>query len=390
MTAPSVLPGDGMRIELTRKQEEAKKGFRTFVDRHVVPSAARQDMEESTGRETIDRLASAGYLAPTLPKENGGRGMEMLTFGLLCEEIGRGSASLLSLLTVQGMVSQTILKWGRAEQKEEWLPRLSAGRTICGFALTEPHVGSDARCVETTATLSEESYVLKGDKKWISWGQIADLFLVVVQCEGMPTAFLIETETPGFVAEPIDGKLGFRSAMLAELRMADCRVPIDNILGKVGFGLSHVGGTALDCGRYSVAWGCVGLAQACLEACIAYTAERKQGGGFLREYQLIQKMIADMFTNISAARMLCYRAGYLKEAGSPRSVMETCVAKYFASSAAYKAATDAVQIHGATGCSSDSSVQRYFRDAKIMEIIEGTSQIQQMLISNYAYQVTPS
>jgi len=379
-----------MKIELTQRQEKAKKGFRDFVDEHVVPFADQQDRQEGTAREAIERLASAGYLAPTIPKESGGRGMDMLTFGLLCEEIGRGSASLLSLLTVQAMVSQAILKWGSAKQTEQWLPRLTAGETISGFALTESNVGSDAKSVEATATLSDDSYVLNGEKKWISWGQIADMFLVVVQCEGMPSAFLLERDTPGFVAEPIHGMLGFRSAMLAKLRMADCRVPIDNILGKVGFGLSHVGGTALDCGRYSVAWGCVGLAQACLEACISYTTEREQGGSRLREYQLIQKMIADMFAHIAAARMLCYRAGYLKEAGSPKSIMETCVAKYFASSAAYKAATDAVQIHGATGCSSDSPVQRYFRDAKIMEIIEGTSQIQQVLISNYAYQVTPS
>ena len=378
-----------MRTELTKKQEEAKKRFKDFVDRHVLPHASRRDLEESTGREAIDRLAKAGYLAPTLPKERGGKGMGILTFGLLCEEMGRGSASMLSLLTVQDMVAQGILKWGSSKQRARWLPSMTEGRVLAGFALTEPNVGSDAKSVQATATLLDESYVLRGEKKWISWAQIADLFLVVVQCAGKPSAFLLERETEGFSTEPVHGLLGFRSAMLAHLRLDDCRIPANDILGRVGFGLSHVGGTALDCGRYSVAWGSVGLAQACLEACIHYSAEREQGGSHLREYQLVQKMIADMFANISAARMLCYRAGYLKEAGRPESVMETCVAKYFASSAAYQAATDAVQIHGAAGCGGDSPVQRYFRDAKIMEIIEGTSQMHQLLIANHAHQVTP-
>ncbi len=379
-----------MKIELTKKQEKARKRFKAFVDRHVLPCADQQDLEERTGRKMIDRLAKAGCLAPTLPKERGGKGMGMLTFGLLCEEMGRGSASMLSLLTVQEMVAQGILKWGSSRQQEEWLPKMAGGEALAGFALTEPKVGSDAKSIRATATLLDGSYVLRGEKKWISWAQIADLFLVLVQFAGKPSAFLLGRETEGFSTEPVHGMLGFRSAMLAHLRMDNCRLSADDILGKAGFGLSHVGGTALDCGRYSVAWGSVGLAQACLEACIGYSAEREQGGARLRDHQLVQKMIADMFANIAAARMLCYRAGYLKEAGSPKSIMETCVAKYFASSAAYKAATDAVQIHGATGCGGDSAVQRYFRDAKIMEIIEGTSQIHQVLIAHHAHQVTPS
>jgi hypothetical protein len=256
---------------------------------------------------------------------------------------------------------------------------------ISGFALTEPTAGSDAKAVKAAADPRRGGYLLNGEKKWISWGQIAGLFLVIAQCEGRPSAFLVEPDREGFSAKPLQGMLGFRSALLATLHMDRCRVPANGLLGKIGFGLSHVAGTALDAGRYSVAWGCVGLAQACLDACIAHTLRREQGGSALREHQLIQKMIADMFTATAAARMLCYRAACLKDAGSPESVPETCVAKYFASKAAYKAATDAVQIHGAIGCSPDSPVQRYLRDAKIMEIIEGTSQIQQILIANYAY-----
>jgi alkylation response protein AidB-like acyl-CoA dehydrogenase len=297
---------------------------------------------------------------------------------------------MLSLLTVQDMVAQGILKWGSSKQRARWLLPMTQGRVIAGFALTEPKVGSDARSVQASATLQDETYVLRGEKKWISWAQIADLFLVLVQCAGRPSAFLLERETEGVSSEPVHGLLGFRSAMLAHLRMDACRIPADHMLGRAGFGLSHVGGTALDCGRYSVAWGSVGLAQACLEACIRHSAEREQGGSQLRGHQLVQKMIADMYANVAAARMLCYRAGYLKETGSPLSIMETCVAKYFASSAAYRAATDAVQIHGAVGCSGESPVERYFRDAKILEIIEGTSQIHQLLIADHAHRVTPS
>lgn len=375
-----------MKIELTKRQEAARKRFRTFVDEQVVPHADRQDRAERSGPEILQRMAAEGFLAPTVPKEHGGRGMDMLTFGLLCEEMGRGSASLLSLLTVQTMVARAILRWGRRKQKEAWLPPVAAGDVICGFALTEPSAGSDAKAVKATADLCDGGYVLNGEKKWISWGQIAHLFLVVARCDGKPSAFLLERQREGLSAQPVQGMLGFRSAMLAGLRMKDCRLPTEGLLGKIGFGLSHVGGTALDAGRYSVAWGCVGLARACLEACTAHTSQREQGGSPLREYQLIRKMIADMFTSVAAARMLCYRAACLKDTGSPRSIMETCVAKYFASTTAYKAATDAVQMHGAAGCVSDSPVQRYFRDAKIMEIIEGTSQVQQLLIADFAYQ----
>jgi hypothetical protein len=174
--------------------------------------------------------------------------------------------------------------------------------------------------------------------------------------------------------------------MLAELHLDDCRIPQENLVCRQGFGFSHVASSALDYGRYSVAWGCVGIAQACLEACIQYTSQRKQFGVYLREHQLIRQMIADMVANVKAARLLCYQAGYLKDISDPKSIMETSIAKYFASTIATKVASDAVQIHGGNGCSSEYPVQRYFRDAKIMEIIEGSTQIQQITIAEYGYQ----
>lgn len=374
-----------MEIELTPQQVQEQERFRAFVDKEIVPYAEQYDQQESMPPETIQKLADAGYLGAIIPKEQGGTEMDAITFGLLCQEIGRGSASLLSWLTVHGMVCQAILKWGSSEQKAHWLPKLATGEALGAFGLTEPNIGSDAKNVETTAVLSDNSYILTGEKKWISFGQVANLFLIIAQCDGKPSAFLVERSSPGFSTEPITGLLGFRSAMLAKVHLNECQIPEDNLVGRVGFGFSHVAGAALDHGRYCVGWGCVGLAGACLEACLSYTSERKQFGAFLKGHQLIQQLIAEMITNIKAARLLCYHAGYLKDKGDPSLIMETSIAKYFASRMVSKVADDAVQIHGANGCSSDYPVQRYLRDAKIMEIIEGSTQMQQIIIAKSGY-----
>jgi alkylation response protein AidB-like acyl-CoA dehydrogenase len=284
------------------------------------------------------------------------------------------------------MVAQALFKWGNTFQKENWLPKLASGEVIAAFALSEPNVGSDAKSIETTATQSGNFYVLNGQKKWITYGQIADVFLVFAQCEGKPSAFLVEKNSPGLTIKPIFGMLGVRGSMLAELHLHDCKIPSENLLCRQGFGFSHVASSALDYGRYSVAWGCVGIAQACLDACLQYTSQRQQFGVYLKEHQLIRQMITEMLVNVKAARLLCYQAGYLKDSGDPKSIMETSIAKYFASTTATKAANDAVQIHGGNGCSREYSVQRYWRDAKIMEIIEGSTQIQQITIAEYGYQ----
>jgi alkylation response protein AidB-like acyl-CoA dehydrogenase len=236
------------------------------------------------------------------------------------------------------------------------------------------------------ATLSGDTYVLNGQKKWITFGQIAGLYLVFAQHEGKPCAFLVERNTPGLWVEPIFGMLGTRASMLAELHFENCRVPKENLLGRVGFGVSHVALYALDLGRYSVAWGCVGIGQACLDACLKYTSQRKQFGVYLKDHQLIQRMITEMVTQVRAARLLCFQAGYAKQSADPSVFMETAIAKYFASRMATKVSCDAVQVHGANGCSGEYPLQRYIRDARIMEVIEGSTEIQQVAIANYAYQ----
>lgn len=375
-----------MKIELTAKQREDREAFRAFAEREIAPNADQYDEAEQISSNLIEKLALEGYLGAVLPERNGGMGLDMISCGLLNEEVGRACSSVRSLLTVHGMVSLALHRWGSSEQKEVWLPQLASGARIAAFGLTEANVGSDAKSVETTATPSGNSYLLNGQKKWITFGQIADVFLIFAQSEGKPAAFLVERKTPGLVINPIRGMLGVRASMLAELRLAECCISRSNLVGQVNFGFSHVAATALDYGRYSVAWGCVGIGQACIEACLRYTNVRRQFGVYLREHQLVQQMLTEMITNVKAARLLCYQAGYLKDTRDLRAITETSIAKYFASRTAFKAANDAVQIHGANGCSREYQVQRYLRDAKIMEIIEGSTQMQQINIAKYICQ----
>lgn len=374
-----------MHIELRSDHRDRQAAFRSFVDREIVPEANQYDQDELVPAALLAKLAETGYLGALIPTAHNGLGLDAISFGLLNEELGRGCSSVRSLLTVHSMVSHTILRWGTPQQRAHWLPRLARGTTIGAFGLSEPDAGSDAKSITTTATRQGDSFVLNGHKKWTTFGQIAGLFLIFAQCDGKLAAFLVERERPGFSTTPISGMLGTRASMLAELHLDQCEIPRANQIGGIGFGLAAVATSALDIGRYSVAWGSVGIGQACLEASLAYTSQRKQFGTYLKDHQLIQQMVTNMLTNVKAARLLCHQAGQLKDKNDPSSVMETWIAKYFASTTAMKAASDAVQIHGANGCSPAYPVQRYFRDAKIMEIIEGSTQLQQITIAEYGY-----
>ncbi|MFF2175848.1 acyl-CoA dehydrogenase family protein [Lysinibacillus sp. NPDC058147] len=358
-----------------------REKIRKFVDEEIIPLAEYHDREEKLHPKVISEMKERGYLGCVIPNEYNGLGMDQISLAILNEEIGRGCSSTRSLLTVHGMVSLAILKWGTIAQKETWLPKLAIGELIGAFALTEPNVGSDAKNIEMTAVEEWDSFVISGKKKWITFGQIADLFLVFAQVDGKPSAFLVERDSLGVSVKPMSGLLGARASMIAEITFEDVRIPKENIIGKVGTGLSHIALTCLDYGRYTIALGCVGLGQACLENSVNYSRERIQFGAPLHKNQLIKKMITEMTVNLKAARLLCYNAGHLKEIGDPDSIMETWSAKYFASRAVMKIASDAVQIHGANGCSNQYPVERYYRDAKINEIIEGTTQIHELLIS---------
>lgn len=375
-----------MRIELTPEQRALRAEVRAFVESEISPCAGQWDREEAIPREIVDRLVERGWLGSMVPAEHGGRGLDQISYGILTEEIGRGCSSVRSLLTVHDMVCQGILRWGSKAQKERYLGRLARGEILGAFALSEPNAGSDAKGIETTARpLAAEGgagYVLDGVKKWITFGQIADLFLLFAQLGGKPTAFLVERGSAGFSATPIRGMLGTRASMLAELRLEGVRT--EHMVGRPGFGVSHVVGAALEQGRYSVACGSVGIAQACLDACLAYARERQQFEKPLFDHQLVRAMLSDMITGVRAARLLCMRAGYLRDLGDPGSFAETMIAKYFASTTAVRVATDAVQIHGGNGCHDGFPVSRWFRDAKVMEIIEGSTQIQQNTIARFA------
>lgn len=375
-----------MKIELTPQQKQDQAAFKAFVQDEIMPTANQYDQEEITPPDLIQKVAQMGYLGALAPRDYNGAGMDMITFGLLAEELGRGCSSIRSLLTVHSMVVHAILRWGSSHLKESWLPRLAIGETLGAFGLSEPNAGSDAQSIETTATLCGNDYVLNGTKKWTTYGQIANLYLIFARYEGKICAFLVERCTPGLEVKPLTGILGTHASMLAEIHLRDCRIPKTNMVGGRGFGLASVATSALDIGRYTVAWGCVGIAQACLDSSLRYTSQRKQFGVLLKEHQLIQQMITNMLTNVQAARLLCYQSGYMKDMGDPNTVMATWVAKYFASVSASNAARDAVQIHGANGCSQQYDVQRYLRDTVVMEIIEGSTQIQQVTLAQYAYQ----
>lgn len=371
-----------METELNDTQRQAQRDYRRFAEAEIVPFADAWDEEQNLPRELVEKMAALGFLGANVPQEHGGHELDPITLGLLYEEVGHASASCLSLLTVHGMVCHAINRWGSAEHKTRWLPRLASGETFAAFGLTEPDVGSDAVNVETTAVAKDGgSFVLNGHKQWISCGQFADLFLIIGRCNDEPAAFLVERGTAGFSTEPITGMLGFRSAMLAKVHMEDCHIPATNLIGRIGFGFSHVAGAALDHGRYCVAWGCLGLAEACVEASLAYANTRHQFGVPLKDHQLIQHMLADMITETKATRLMCYHSGVLKAKGGPTQILETSTAKYFASRAVGRIADDTLQIHGGNGCSDAYPVQRYLRDAKIMGIIEGSHQMQQMIIS---------
>jgi alkylation response protein AidB-like acyl-CoA dehydrogenase len=303
-----------------------------------------------------------------------------VSFGLLNEELGRGCSSLRSLLTVHSMASHAVLRWGSRAQKKRWLAPLARGEAIGAFALSEPDVGSDAAAVETTATADGDTYVLEGTKKWTTYGQIADVYLLFAKTEGKPVAFLLERGTPGFTVQPLHGVTGTRASMLAELRLDGCRVPKEARLGGAGFGLAIAVAT-LEVGRYSVACGSAGIIRACLDASLRYAAERRQFGAPIGEHQLVQRMLANTAADWRAAHWLCLRAGWLRDQGDPAAAHETFVAKYFASTAATRAALDAVQFHGANGITEAYPVERYLRDSRVMEIIEGSTQIQQVAIA---------
>lgn len=372
-----------MRLEPTAAQRAVRERTRAFVAERIAPSADAWERDDGFPPALVAELRDAGLLGAPLPADLGGGGLDPIAYGLLTEEVGRGCSSVRSLLTVHDMTTLAVQRWGSRALRAEIVPRMASGELLAAFALSEPDVGSDAASIETRARRADGEggdLVLDGRKRWITCGRIADLFLVIARLDDRPVALLVDADSPGLERTPIRGMSGTGASHLAELAFTGCRVPAERMIGRPGFGFSAIAGTALDHGRYSVAWGSVGIAQACLDASRDYTTGREQFGKPLRDHQLVRRKLTEMIANTRAARLLCYRAGWLRETGSPSALGETQIAKYFASRAAVAAAHDAVQLHGANGLSPDYPVSRYLRDAKVAEIIEGSSQIQQITI----------
>ena len=371
-------------VHVTDGQRGCWRGYRDYADRIIGPGATVVDVEQRVPRKLIRDLGRSGWLSALLPPEWGGAAIDALRYGMMAEELGRTCQNMRNFVAVQDMVSGAIWRWGTDEQRQRWLPALAAGERVAAFLLTEPDVGSDAGHVTTRVEDSGDDLVLNGIKKWISFGQCADVFLVFAQYGGQHTAVLVPRDRPGITVEPCPDMLGLRGSMLAQITFDDCRVPRHAVVGRPGSGLVFVASAALDIGRYSTAWGCVGLAQACLEKSAAYTRRRVQSGQPIAEHQLVQRMLADMITESRAARLLCWQAGEAMQRADEDVTYQILMAKYFASTAAARIAGQAVQLQGAAGMAGGSTVARLFRDSKALEVIEGTTQVIQQLLGRDA------
>ncbi|GIF87375.1 acyl-CoA dehydrogenase [Catellatospora chokoriensis] len=354
-----------------------------FVDREVVPHAAEWDRQESVARTVVKQLGELGFLGLTVAEEHGGSGGDHLAYCLVLEELGRGDSSVRGLVSVSlGLVAKSIARHGTPAQHERWLPGLCGGDLLGCFALTEPGTGSDAASLTTRAVRDGGDWVITGSKIFITNGTWADVALVFARTGGDGprgiSAFLVPTDTAGLTRREIHGKLGLRGQPTAELVFDGVRVPGDALLGEEGRGF-HLAMSTLDKGRMSVAAGCVGIAQGCLDAAVGYARERTQFGKPIAAYQLVQQLISDVAVDTAAARLLVWRVADLVDRGQPFAT-EASMAKLFASEAAVRAANKALQVFGGYGYVDEYPVGKYLRDARVTTLYEGTSQIQQLLI----------
>ena len=377
-----------MNFELSDEQRLISEAAREFADREIIPVARDNDRAERFDRELARKLGEVGYLGAPVAEAYGGRGLDYVGYALILEQVGRGDSAMRTVVSVQtSLVCGSIEQWGTEEQKQEWLPRLCSGEALGCFALTEPDTGSDAANLRTRAKKTEAGWTISGNKMWISLGNVADVALVFAQTDpdlahkGL-AAFLVPTANDGYNPSEVHGKLGLRASDTAEISLDNIQVPDSAMLGEVGDGFK-VAMSALDKGRYSVAAGCVGICDGCVEASVAYSTERVQFGVPIASFQLVQELIAEMIVKRDAARLLVMRAGALKDAGKP-STIETSIAKLFATESSVECANAAIQVHGGSGYVDDYPVERYLRDARVTTLYEGTSQIQKLIIGRDA------
>jgi alkylation response protein AidB-like acyl-CoA dehydrogenase len=373
-----------MDFQLTDEQRLISESAREFCDKEIAPRVRENDRAARFDRELATKLGEMGYLGAPVSEEYGGRSLDYLSYALIVEQVGRVDSSARTVVSVQtSLVAGSIERWGSEEQKREWLPRLCSGEALGCFALTEPDTGSDAANLRTRAKRNGDGWTISCNKMWISMGNVAEVALVFAQTDpekkhkGL-ACFLVPTASDGYSSQEIHGKLGLRASDTAEISLDEIKVPDEAMLGEIGDGFK-VAMSALDNGRYSVAAGCVGICEGCVDASVSYAKERKQFGQPIASFQLVQELIAEMVVKRDAARMLVFRAGELKDRKQPNT-LETSIAKYYATEAAVECANAAIQVHGGSGYVDDYPVERYLRDARVTTLYEGTSQIQKLII----------
>jgi butyryl-CoA dehydrogenase len=376
-----------MKLELTEEQRMIQQVARDFAEKEVRPIAEAIDRDARFPRETVTRMAELGLMGIAVPEAYGGSGGDTVAYALAVEEVARACASHAAIMSVNNsLYCDPVCKHGTEEQKARFLTPFASGQKIGCFALTEPEAGSDASNQSTLAARDGDGYVLDGRKIFVTNGREAAAALVFAQTDRAAghrgiSAFLIEKGTPGFTVVKTEDKLGIRASDTAELLFERCRVPAANRLGEVGQGFKIALGT-LDGGRIGIAAQALGIAAAAYEAAVAYARERKSFGVPIGQHQMVQWMLADMATAIEAARLLTLRAAWRKDSGAPFGP-EAAMAKLFAAETAMRVTTDAIQVHGGYGFIKEYQVERHFRDAKITQIYEGTSQIQKLVIARH-------
>ena len=385
-----------MDFTLNKEHEMARQLFRDFAQNEVKPLAQETDETETFPRETVDKLAKYGMLGIPVPREYGGQGCDILTYVLCVEELAKVCGTTSVIVSAHtSLCIDPILTYGTEEQKQKYIPKLASGEWLGAFGLTEPGAGTDAQGQQTKAVLDEETHewVINGSKCFITNGKEADVYVLIavtgiIEKRGRTqkeiSAFIVEKGTPGFTFGTKEKKMGIRGSSTYELIFQDCRIPEENLLGKIGKGFS-IAMHSLDGGRIGIAAQALGLAEGALDNTIAYVKERKQFGRAIAQFQNTQFQLADMATKVEAAKMLVYRAAMKKAQfqldGKTSYSVEAAMAKLCAAEVAMEVTTKAVQLHGGYGYTREYDVERMMRDAKITEIYEGTSEVQRMVIS---------
>lgn len=375
-----------MNFDLTSEQKQIQDLARSFAQKEIVPRVREYDRAGKFPLDLVKKMGELGFLGCHVPVEYGGSGLDYISLALMAEEFGAACSSVQTFISVQlSLVTSAIVQWGTEEQKKKYVPKLVSGELIGCYCLSEPNSGSDAVSMTTMASKKNGKWVLNGTKMWISNGKYSDVAIVFAQTDkslekkykGI-VAFIVDTKSKGYTANEIEGRLGLRASSTCEVVLENVEVPEENVLGKVGDGFK-VAMNALDFGRYSLAAGTVGAARACLEAAVKYAKERVQFGKAIGSFQLVQAMIAEMVTEVDAARLLVHRAGHLKNTGA-KNTLETSIAKLYATEVAQRCAYKAIQVHGGYGFVDEFPVERFYRDVRVSTLYEGTSEVQKLII----------